>query len=161
MNAQVAEPSPEDMYRALVLDHARNPRHFGPLENATHMADGINPLCGDKLRLFLDVDAAGRIRASRFDGAGCAISIASASMLTEAITGLSLEQAAACSQIVTTRLTARDVTENASNELDARLAPLRALDAVRDFPARVKCATLAWRALDAAIDNAATPVTTE
>jgi len=161
MNAQVADPSPEDMYRALVLDHARNPRHFGPLEKATHTADGINPLCGDKLRLFLDVDEAGRIRASRFDGTGCAISMASASMLTEAITGLSLDQAATCSQIVTTRLTARNAIRDAGTELDTRLAPLRALDAVRDFPARVKCATLAWRALDAAIDNAATPVTTE
>lgn len=161
MNPQVAAPSPEDMYRALVLDHARNPRHFGSLEHATHTADGINPLCGDRLRLFLDVDATGIIRESRFDGTGCAISLASASMLTDAITGLNLEQAATCSRIVTTRLTDGDTSADTVVELDTRLAPLRALDAVRDFPARVKCATLAWRALDAAIHDAAAPVTTE
>lgn len=151
----------QDMYRELVLDHSRNPRHFGRLESATHAADGINPLCGDKLRLYLDVSDEGRIRSSAFEGAGCAISLASASLLTEAVTGLSVDRADACFREVTERLTNIESRREFSDDLEPRLEKIRALDGVRGFPSRVKCATLAWHALHAALHNDASPATTE
>ncbi|RZV37952.1 MAG: SUF system NifU family Fe-S cluster assembly protein [Chromatiales bacterium] len=147
----------QDLYRELVIDHSRNPRHFGRLENATHTADGINPLCGDKLRLYFRVGAGGRIESSSFEGSGCAISIASASLLTEAVTGLEVDDAKHCSSTVTSRLT----TAMPYADLDARLENLKALDGVRAYPSRVKCATLAWHALHAALSNDMKPATTE
>ncbi len=83
----------QDLYRELILDHSRNPRHFGRLSDATHTADGINPLCGDKLRLYLRVNEQGCIESSSFEGSGCAISVASASLLTDTVTGLPVRQA--------------------------------------------------------------------
>jgi len=147
----------QDLYRELVLDHSRDPRHFGRLEDATHTADGINPLCGDKLKLYLRVNAAGEIESSSFEGTGCAISVASASLLTDAVTGLPVEQAQACSAAVTDRLT----TGDQATELAANLKKLRALDGVRHYPSRVKCATLAWQALRSALNQDNTPATTE
>ena len=81
-----------ELYRELILDHARKPRHFGKLEHATHRADGINPLCGDKLTLYLDIDGE-TIRDAAFEGSGCAISVASASLLTDTVIGLSADDA--------------------------------------------------------------------
>ena len=82
-----------ELYRDLILDHARHPRHFGKLGHVTHTAEGINPLCGDKLRLYLDVDANETIRDAAFEGSGCAISVASASLLTDTVIGLSTGEA--------------------------------------------------------------------
>jgi nitrogen fixation NifU-like protein len=147
----------QDLYRELVLDHSRNPHHFGRLEDATHTAEGINPLCGDKLKLYLRVNAAGEIESSSFEGAGCAISVASASLLTDAVTGLPVEQAKACSAAVTERLTNGDQAIG----LAANLENLRALDGVRQYPSRVKCATLAWYALRSALNQDKAPATTE
>jgi len=147
----------QDLYRELVLDHSRNPHHFGRLEDATHTAEGINPLCGDKLKLYLRVNAAGEIESSSFEGAGCAISVASASLLTDAVTGLPVEQAQACSAAVTERLTNGDQAIG----LAANLENLRALDGVRQYPSRVKCATLAWYALRSALNQDKAPATTE
>jgi nitrogen fixation NifU-like protein len=147
----------QDLYRELVLDHSRNPRHFGRLEGATHTADGINPLCGDKLKLYLRVSPSGDIESSSFEGTGCAISVASASLLTDAVTGLPVAQAQACSAAVTARLT----TGDQAIELAANLDKLRALDGVRHYPSRVKCATLAWQALRSALNQDNTPATTE
>jgi len=146
-----------DLYRELILDHARKPRHFGKLESATHSAEGINPLCGDKLRLYLQVDAAGNIRDAAFEGSGCAISVASASLLTDSIIGLHERDALAKFEDVTSSLTASagDVQRS------IKLGKLRALEGVRQFPARVKCATLAWHALRSAINQQATPARTE
>jgi len=153
----MSEPQVEmrDLYRELILDHSRNPRHFGRLENATHTAEGINPLCGDKLKLYLRVDADGQIESSSFEGSGCAISVASASLLTDTVTGLPVTRAQACYEAITERLTHGGKTSNSDIE------KLRALDGVRDFPARVKCATLAWHALHSALQNKTTPATTE
>lgn len=155
----MSEPQVEmrDLYRELILDHSRNPRHFGRLEGATHTADGINPLCGDKLKLYLRVDANGQIESSSFEGSGCAISVASASLMTDTVTGLPVSEAEACYETVTERLTNASATESA----DPVLEKLRALDGVRDFPARVKCATLAWHALHSALQNRTAPATTE
>ncbi len=146
-----------DLYRELILDHARKPRHFGKLESATHSAEGINPLCGDKLRLYLQVDEAGNIRDAAFEGSGCAISVASASLLTDSIIGLHERDALAKFEDVTSSLTASD-----GNVQDSiKLGKLRALEGVRQFPARVKCATLAWHALHSAINQQTSPARTE
>ena len=148
-----------DLYRELILDHARNPRHFHKLEAATHSAEGINPLCGDKLHLYVSVDDNDVIAEAAFEGSGCAISVASASLLTDLVTGLSKQQALDCFVEITGRLTAPDTYE--SRDIGVNLDKLRALDGVRDYPSRVKCATLAWHALNSAIHEQQEPVSTE
>jgi len=154
MNGQPDEL--RELYRELILDHARSPRHFGRLQNATHEASGINPLCGDKLRLYLQVDANNRIEDTRFEGSGCAISVASASLLTDAIIGQPVDKAKAYFESVTRRL-----TNDEPDDLDENLEKLRALDGVREFPSRVKCATLAWHALHSALHHHDEPASTE
>ena len=144
------------LYRETVLEHSRNPRHFGRLADATHTANGINPLCGDKLKLYVRVDNAGRIDASSFEGSGCAISMASASLMTAAMTGLTVDLAKACVAEMTSRL-----HDDNADRPRTELAELAALDGVREYPGRVKCATLAWRALEAALRHESTPATTE
>jgi nitrogen fixation NifU-like protein len=148
-----------ELYRELILDHARNPRHFHRLEAATHSAQGINPLCGDKLHLYVSIDAADVIAEAAFEGSGCAISVASASLLTEMVTGLSTRQALDCFAEVTGRLTSP--TTHDSKEIGVNLDKIRALDGVRDYPSRVKCATLAWHALNSALQGQPEPVSTE
>ncbi len=143
-----------DLYRELILDHARHPRHFGSLSSATHSARGINPLCGDKLDLFLELDD-GTIRDAAFEGSGCAISLASASLLTDTVIGLNTRDALHWFDQVTARLGGRP------GEPDFDLGKLQALEGVREFPSRVKCATLAWHALRSAIEHRAAPATTE
>ncbi len=143
----------QDLYRELILDHARSPRNFGRLNNPTHAAEGINPLCGDKLKLYLTIGADERVHEICFEGSGCAISVASASLLTETVASLSVTEAEAVIESVTTRLThGSAVVQNEK---------LNALDGVRKYPMRVKCATLAWHALHAALSNQHTPTTTE
>ena len=146
-----------DLYRDLILDHARNPRHFGKLDHATHSAEGINPLCGDKLRLYLDVDADETIQGAAFEGSGCAISVASASLLTDTVIGLSSDDAKAIFAAVTAQLSGSG--SQADRNVD--LGKLRALAGVRDYPTRVKCATLAWHALHSALRQDTAPASTE
>ena len=143
-----------DLYRELILDHAKSPRHFGTLENTTHTAEGINPLCGDKLRLYLEVDG-DVVRDISFEGSGCAISVASASLLTELIIGRSITEALQYFDAVTRRMT------DAEDSPDIDLGKIAALDGVREFPSRIKCATLSWHALNAALHNDSAPATTE
>lgn len=143
-----------DLYRELILDHARKPRHFGKLAGTTHSADGINPLCGDKLNLYLKLDG-DVIADAAFEGSGCAISLASASLMTDAIIGLTLDDANAWYENVTARLTGKQDANG------VELGKLAALEGVRDFPSRVKCATLAWHALHAATVGRSAPVSTE
>lgn len=146
----------QDLYRELILDHARSPRHFGKLADTSHSAEGINPLCGDKLKLYLNIDPDRTISAVMFEGSGCAISVASASLLTETVTGLGCEEALNYVAGIRALLSG---TEAAETTLD--LDKLKALAGVRDFPSRVKCATLAWHALDSAIKSENEPVSTE
>lgn len=148
-----------DLYRELILDHARSPRHFGKLDDATHIAEGINPLCGDKLRLFVRLDDDDNISDASFEGSGCAISVASASLLTDMVIGLPVKQALDYFAAVTMRLAGPDTNHDQDSELE--LGKIRALDGVREFPSRVKCATLAWHALNSAIHGRSTPVSTE
>ncbi len=153
--APIATDDVRDLYRELILDHARKPRHFGKLEQATHSAEGINPLCGDKLRLYLELDDSGVIRDAAFEGSGCAISVASASLLTDTVIGLPVADAVDWFENVTASLTG----SGADSSVD--LGKLRALEGVREFPSRVKCATLSWHALHSALENDTTPATTE
>ena len=146
-----------DLYRELILDHARNPRHFGKLSNATHEAEGINPLCGDKLHLYLRVDEGSSIADAAFEGSGCAISVASASLLTDIVAGLETKT---IDDLVDT-ITARLAGKHGDEDIDERLSKLRALEGVSEFPARVKCATLAWHALRSAVHNDKNAATTE
>ena len=145
-----------DLYRELILDHARSPRHFGRLDNATHSARGLNPLCGDKLQLFLNVNDDRSISDASFEGTGCAISVASASLLTDQIIGMPVEDAHALFAAVTAALTGN---ADATDERD--LGKLRALEGVKEFPSRVKCATLAWHAMESALNDESQPATTE
>lgn len=144
-----------DLYRELILDHARSPRHFGKLEGATHSADGINPLCGDKLKLYFRLDEDMTIADARFEGSGCAISVASASLLTDTVTGMTVSDATKFFHAVTDALSGRG--DSASIDL----GKLRALQGVKEFPSRVKCATLSWHAMNAALNQGKDSTTTE
>jgi nitrogen fixation NifU-like protein len=143
-----------DLYRDVIVDHNRRPRNRGPLPGATHRAEGNNPLCGDQLRVFLEMKDA-RIDELRFEGAGCAISTASASLMSEAVRGRTRAEAAELFTAMHRMLT----TPGAAP--DPRLGKLAALAGVREFPARVKCASLCWHTLNAALAGDALPVTTE
>jgi len=136
-----------ELYREVILDHNRHPRNFGRLEPHDAEARGHNPLCGDRLSITLNRDGE-RIADLRFEGNGCAISMASASLMTEAVKGRSRAEVDALFQRVHGLLT----TQGASN---ADLGKLAALSGVREFPARVKCASLAWHTLNAALAQSA------
>ncbi|HEX6735262.1 MAG TPA: SUF system NifU family Fe-S cluster assembly protein [Azonexus sp.] len=144
-----------DLYQEVIVDHGRRPRNFGPLPGASHQAEGFNPLCGDRLTLRLQV-VDGMIAEARFEGAGCAISMASASLLTEALQGRSVAEAQALFAAFHALLTGPDDVPPAG------LGKLAVLAGVRAFPTRIKCATLAWHALQAALQGRGSgPVNTE
>jgi nitrogen fixation NifU-like protein len=143
----------KELYRDVILDHNRAPRNFGRLEAADARAEGHNPLCGDRLTLFVRMNG-DRIEDLRFEGKGCAISTASASLMTEAVKGKSRASADKLYQEVHELLT------RSGSAPAAELGKLAALSGVREFPARVKCATLCWHTLQAALNGAAA-VTTE
>jgi nitrogen fixation protein NifU and related proteins len=145
-----------DLYQEVILDHTKHPRNFGALEHPTHRATGHNPLCGDQLVLTLDV-LRDEVRDARFAGKGCAISTASASLLTEAVKGKTVSETHALFKRF------HDVvTAPAESEPDLTgLGKLAALAGVREFPMRVKCASLAWHTLEAALSGAGEPVSTE
>ena len=144
-----------DLYRDVIIDHNRKPRNFGRLDPADATADGHNPLCGD--RLTMQVRLAGdRLQDVRFEGSGCAISVASASLLTEAVKGRTRAEVDALYHDVHDMLTREDSTVD-----PATLGKLAALQGVRGFPARVKCATLCWHTLNAALQHSGATVTTE
>jgi nitrogen fixation NifU-like protein len=150
-----------ELYRELILDHARSPRHFGKLPDATHSAEGINPLCGDKLKMYFRIDPDDRISDACFEGSGCAISVASASLLMDTVIGLHTDDALKYFSVLVDRLAGRSAAENDDADTDINLGKLRALEGVKEFPSRVKCATLAWHALNSAIQRDAAPATTE
>lgn len=137
------------LYREVILDHARTPRNFRRLDKATHSAEGINPLCGDKLRLYLRIGADNTVSEAGFEGSGCAISMASASLLTEAIANQSVTNVEACGDAFIQRLTTGAANSTSSSAVDT--SKLRAFDGVREHPSRIKCATLAWQTLHAAL----------
>lgn len=144
-----------DLYRDVIVDHNRNPRNFRPMPEADRHAEGFNPLCGDRLTLFVKLDG-DRISDVSFQGSGCAISVASASLLTESVKGRTVPEAERLFATMHTLLT----REDASVDVVA-LGKLGALSGVREFPARVKCASLCWHTLDAALHRQEEPVKTE
>jgi nitrogen fixation protein NifU and related proteins len=147
-----------DLYQEVVLDHAKRPRNFGAIQAPSHRAVGHNPLCGDKVTVTLAI-VDDQIADARFEGAGCAISMASASLMTEAIRGRSETEVRSMFEQFHAGLTATDETAavNALAELDK----LAVFGGVREFPVRVKCATLPWHTLVAALDHVSEPVKTE
>ncbi|HXU44613.1 MAG TPA: SUF system NifU family Fe-S cluster assembly protein [Thermoanaerobaculia bacterium] len=146
-----------DLYQDLILDHTRKPRNFRELPAANRRAEGYNPLCGDRVSMMLDV-AGDTVREVAFQGAGCAISTASASLLTEAVAGKSLEEVRRLVAAFVARVTGGEAPAG-SEEVD--LGKLEALAGVREYPMRVKCATLPWRALEAALADGEPVVRTE
>jgi nitrogen fixation NifU-like protein len=138
-----------DLYQEVILDHNKRPRNFGALEGASHQADGHNPLCGDQLSISLTVED-GEVQDVRFEGSGCAISTASASLMTEAVKGKSLEEAQRLFDGFHDLLTG-DPSQAAQASAD--LGKLAVFEGVREFPVRVKCATLSWHTLKSALDG--------
>ena len=141
-----------ELYQETILDHYRQPRNFGRLADANREADGYNPLCGDKVTLYLKVED-GVIRSASFEGFGCAIATASASLLTESIKGMHESEALNLLE----KIHGMVISGNKIGDV----GKLEVLAGVHEFPQRVKCATLAWHTLKAAIENAEELVTTE
>jgi nitrogen fixation NifU-like protein len=144
----------KDLYREVVLDHNRSPRNFGRVEPADGEAQGHNPLCGDRLHLTLRLND-DRLTDVRFEGQGCAISVASASLMSEAVKGRSRAEIARLYEEVHAMLTGRIQSP------PEHLGKLAALAGVSEFPARVKCASLCWHTLNAALERAGATVSTE
>lgn len=156
MTGSSDNPAPlASMYREQVMDHARNPRNFGRIDAATHEAEGLNPLCGDRLTMSLRIDANNSIERIAFDGSGCAISLASASMLTESVLHKDIDTALRQCQRVLEHL--NDGDDVGATDLDF----LSALSGVRQHPSRVRCATLAWKTLQTAFQKNPLIATTE
>jgi len=145
-----------DLYQQIIVDHNRSPRNFKKLTHPTREAEGANPLCGDQIKLEVEL-AGDRIADIGFQGTGCAISQASASLLTGAVQGKSTADAQELFRQVHAMLTSAPGTAVDT----AKLGKLAALAGVRQFPVRVKCASLPWHTLRAALESAAQPVSTE
>jgi nitrogen fixation NifU-like protein len=134
----------KDLYRDVIVDHNRKPRNFGPMVAPDAHADGHNPLCGDRLTIYVSLDG-DKVKEAKFEGSGCAISVASASLLTEAVKGKTVTEVDKLYGEVHELLTKRDAAPSPS------LGKLAALSGVHEFPARVKCASLCWHTLNAAL----------
>jgi len=145
----------QELYREVILDHTKRPRNYGEMPEATHEAEGHNPLCGDCVTIQLIV-ANGIVERATFRGSGCAISTASASILTDAVRGKPIDQVEALFQAFRKAL-----TDDAAAVDHENLGELCALLGVREFPMRVKCATLAWHTLSAALTEQGVVVATE
>ena len=144
----------KDLYQEVIVDHNRNPRNFGVIADADKTMEGFNPLCGDKLKLYIKIDGQ-NISDIAFDGTGCAISVASASLMTDAMKGKSIDEAETLFNNFHDLIT----TENGIDS--DHLGKLAVLAGVKDFPARVKCASLCWHTLHSALIDDDKPVTTE
>lgn len=152
----------DELYQELILDHSKRPRNFGPLPEANHRAEGFNRLCGDRVTILVELQD-DRVHAVHFQGSGCAISTASASLLTEAVKGKTRTEAEALFQRFHQLVTGH--AEQASAAAAPPLGKLTVFAGVSEYPARVKCASLAWHTLHAALSQAdlvtAAPVSTE
>ena len=137
-----------DLYQEVILDHNKKPRNFRKIENANRAAQGFNPLCGDHLTVYLNLQDEA-VKEVTFEGSGCAISKAAASMMTQAVKGKSKQEAEALFTAFHGMVTGEDYENNAAE----RLGNLKIFEGVREFPVRVKCATLSWHTLHAALNN--------
>ncbi len=147
----------KDLYQEVIIDHNRSPRNFGKLEDATQVAEGYNPLCGDKLNLYLKTED-DVITDVSFDGSGCAISVASASLMTDSLKGMTTEEAEQLFQNFHNLIMEE---QNPDNDEMQKLGKLAALAGVKEYPARVKCATLCWHTLHSAMQGDTCAATTE
>lgn len=150
-------PDLKGLYQEVILDHSKRPRNFRVLEGADHHAEGYNPLCGDRITVYLKLEN-DRISDVTFQGSGCAISTSSASLLTETVKGKTLAEAGALFEKFHALVTGE---ANGSHAADASLGKLAVFSGVAEFPVRVKCATLAWHTLRSALKGEADTVTTE
>lgn len=143
----------KELYREVILDHNRSPRNFGEIEDADRVVEGVNPLCGDRMTLYVKLGD-GRIADIKFKGSGCAISVASSSLMTERVKGASVEESIRLFEQIHEMLTG-------SGAAPETLDKLAALSGVREYPARVKCASLGWHALKTALSGENDHVSTE
>lgn len=143
----------QELYREVILDHNRSPRNFGELESADRVVEGVNPLCGDRMTLYVKLDN-GRITDIKFKGSGCAISVASSSLMSERVKGETVSESLRLFDLIHDMLTG---SADGHEDLDK----LAALSGVREFPTRVKCASLAWHALKTALSGEDDRVSTE
>ena len=145
----------QDLYQELILDHGRRPRNLRPLDGATRSAEGYNPLCGDKVKIYVRMDG-DIVKDISFEGAGCAISTASASIMTETLKGRTRSEAEELFQ------TFHDLVTGRQAQLDApELGKLAVFSGVSEFPIRVKCATLSWHTMRAALNGEGEVISTE
>lgn len=148
-----------DLYQEIIIDHSKHPRNFCVLADANHIKEGYNPLCGDKIKLYVKINEQTKIIEDVcFEGVGCAISTASASLMTEAIKGKTINEALKLfedfQKLVTAPIDPQNKQNEAKNEaIAAKLGKIAVLRGVAEFPMRVKCATLAWHTLKAALIN--------
>lgn len=146
-----------ELYQDIILDHGRKPRNFHAMAHPSHFAHGHNPLCGDRVTVYLELEG-DRIKDVSFEGRGCAISTASASLMTEVLKGKTLEEADKLFKAFHAEVTGA-ATPSTPEELQDDLERLAPLEGVKAYPARVKCATLAWHAFEAALKNGAVGAT--
>jgi nitrogen fixation protein NifU and related proteins len=149
------DDSLRELYQEVILDHSRHPHHFGALTDATHSAEGYNPLCGDTVKVFLAVDGDGKIAEVSFQGKGCAISQASASLMTDLLMGRTKAEAEKLMAGFLDLVTGKEATGLGEDDHDA----LAVMAGVSAFPMRVKCATLAWHTMKSALEGGATAKT--
>ena len=152
----MSNPELRDLYQELILDHSKKPRNFRALEGANHSAEGYNPLCGDKIHLDLNIENS-VIQDIGFQGSGCAISKASASMMTAAVKGKKVEEAEELFSEFHRMLSGKP----GAHFNESKLGKLSVFSGVNEFPVRVKCATLAWHTLKAGIGSSSQVVSTE
>lgn len=138
-----------ELYQEIILDHSRHPRHFGALDSANRSAEGHNPLCGDRVKIYLTVDSSDRISDVSFEGRGCAISVASASLMTDLLKGRSIADAERLMGGFLHLVKGENADDLASDDKET----LEVMAGVSAFPMRVKCATLAWHTMKAALEG--------
>jgi nitrogen fixation NifU-like protein len=144
------DESLRELYQDVILDHSRHPRHFGALPEATHMGEGHNPLCGDRVKIYLVLDAQNRIADIKFEGKGCAISQASASLMTDMLVGRTIEEADKLMGGFLHMVKGEaDIGELNADDRER----LEVMAGVSAFPMRVKCATLAWHTMKSALEG--------
>ena len=142
----------DELYQQTILEHNRNPRNFRKLEGATHVAEGYNPLCGDHLWVYIKINARNVIEEAAFEGSGCAISKASASMMTTALKGKGLDEA----RVLFKEFHSLVVGELKSDQRPNHLGKLAVFSGIWQYPSRVKCASLSWHTMNGAIENVKT-----
>ena len=150
----------KQLYQDIILEHGKSPRNLGKCEGYSHEAEGYNPLCGDKVHVYLKSDNEKKVESLTFEGEGCAISLASASIMTELIKGKSFEETKEIMDAFLNMI--KNTSEIRSNHLDEdQKTKLMSLSGVKQFPMRVKCATLPWHTLVSAIENKKEEINTE